>query len=119
MKGEGRYFSLRTLEEKEAAYHEIYWWLRSIPEDVARAFVAELAAAQNCESAHADLLLSWDELRDLAQDPLMTIGAHTTTHRALGKLPERVARAETADSVARARRAGAALPPPELPVRLR
>jgi peptidoglycan/xylan/chitin deacetylase (PgdA/CDA1 family) len=104
MKGQGRHFSLRTLEEKEAAYHEIYWWLRSIPEDLARAFVAELAAAQNCESAHADLFLSWDELRELARDPLVTIGAHTTTHRALGQLPERVARAEMADSVARIER---------------
>ncbi len=103
MNGQGRHFPLRTAAEKEAAYHAIYWWLRSIPEDLARAVVAELAADQNYDlkSAHADMFMSWDELRELAQDPLVTIGAHSTTHRALGKLPEAVARAEMADSIAR------------------
>lgn len=106
MSGQGRHFPLRTAAEKEAAYHEIYWWLRSIPEDLARAVVAELAAAQNYDpkSAHADMFMSWEELRELAQDPLVTIGAHSTTHRALGKLPEALARAEMADSVGRIER---------------
>ena len=45
MDGEGRHFPLATIEKKEAAYREIYWWLRSIPEELARAAVAELAAA--------------------------------------------------------------------------
>jgi peptidoglycan/xylan/chitin deacetylase (PgdA/CDA1 family) len=106
MNGRGRRFPLRTAAEKEAAYYEIYWWLRSIPEDLARAVVTELAAIQNYDpkSAQADMFMSWDELRELVEDPLVTIGAHTTTHRALGKLPEAVARAEIADSVARIER---------------
>jgi peptidoglycan/xylan/chitin deacetylase (PgdA/CDA1 family) len=106
MNGEGRHFPLGTVAEKEAAFHEIYWWLRSIPEDQARAVVAELAGAQGIEARarHAEMFMSWDELRALAQDPLVTIGAHTTTHRAIGKLPEAVARAEIADSVARIER---------------
>jgi peptidoglycan/xylan/chitin deacetylase (PgdA/CDA1 family) len=106
MNGQGRHFPLGTPAEKELAYHEIYWWLRSIPEDLARALVNELAAAQHHDPrpAHARLFMSWDELRELAQDALVTIGAHTTTHRALGKLPESVARAEMADSRARIER---------------
>jgi peptidoglycan/xylan/chitin deacetylase (PgdA/CDA1 family) len=103
MDGEGRHFSLATTQEKDAAYLEIYWWLRSIREDLARAAVAELAADHGLEpgAAHADLLMSWDELRELAQDPLVTIGAHTKSHLALSKLPSAVAFAEMADSVAR------------------
>jgi hypothetical protein len=79
MKGEGRHFPLGTTAEKEAAYHEIYWWLRSIPEELARTVVAELAEAHGIDTraSHADLFMSWDELRELAQDPLATIGAHT------------------------------------------
>ena len=106
MNGQGRHFPLGTPAKKEAAYHEIYWWLRSVPEDLARAVVAELAAAQNHnpKSAHAGMFMTWGELRSLAQDPLVTIGAHTTTHRALAKLPDAVARVEMADSVARIER---------------
>jgi peptidoglycan/xylan/chitin deacetylase (PgdA/CDA1 family) len=101
--GETRHFRLSTPAEKDAAYHEIYWWLRELPEAQARAVVAELAAAHNIDpaSAHAGLVMSWDELRQLAKDPLVTIGAHTRGHYALAKLGERQARAEMAESIAR------------------
>jgi peptidoglycan/xylan/chitin deacetylase (PgdA/CDA1 family) len=45
--------------------------------------------------------MSWDELRELAKDPLVTIGAHTRGHHALAKLDDDEARAEMAESVAR------------------
>jgi peptidoglycan/xylan/chitin deacetylase (PgdA/CDA1 family) len=103
MNGEGRHFRLVTVAEKDAAYQEIYWWLRSIPEDYARGAVAELAATHGLDhrATQGDLIMSWDELRALAQDPLVTIGAHTKSHLALGKLSEAQARAEMAESVRR------------------
>jgi peptidoglycan/xylan/chitin deacetylase (PgdA/CDA1 family) len=103
MNGEGRSFPLGTAAEKEAAFHEIYWWLRSIPERTARAAVAELAAARGLDAADSatGALLSWDELRTLAEDPLVTIGAHTRGHFALAKLSEKEARSEMAGSVKR------------------
>ena len=51
--------------------------------------------------SHAGLVMSWDELRELAKDPLVTIGAHTRGHHALAKLSDDEARAEMADSIAR------------------
>ena len=42
--------------------------------------------------------MSWDELGQLAADPLVTIGAHTVNHVMLAKTPERQARAEMAMS---------------------
>ena len=103
MRGVTYHFRLSTAAEKEAAHQEIYWWLRSLPEDQARAVVAELAETYGIDprAAHAELVMSWDELRDFAEDPLVTIGAHTRSHFALAKLPEREARAEIAESVAR------------------
>ncbi len=102
MNGEHREFSLVTVDEKDAAFHEIYWWLRSIPEDRARAAVAELAGAHGVNTArHAGLFLSWDELRQLAKDPLVTIGAHTISHNALAKLSGEKAREEMSESVRR------------------
>jgi len=106
MNGQGRHFRLATTAQKEAAHNEIYWWLRSIPEELARAAVAELATAHNinARAAHADLIMSWDELRGLAKDPLVTIGAHTKSHVALAKLAQAQARREIAESVARVER---------------
>jgi peptidoglycan/xylan/chitin deacetylase (PgdA/CDA1 family) len=42
----------------------------------------------------APLLLSWQELREIVEDDLFTIGAHTRTHPALPMLPEPAARDE-------------------------
>lgn len=103
MHGETRHFRLANAAEKDAAHHDIYWWLRSLPEAHARAVVAELAAVHRISPkiAHRDLVMSWDELRELADDPLVTIGAHTRGHFALAKLDEGEARAEMAESIAR------------------
>jgi len=103
MRGETRHFRLSTAAEKHIAHHEIYWWLREIPEHQARALVAELASAHgiNPKLCHADLIMSWDELRELAADPLVTIGGHTRRHFALGKLDEAEVRDEITESILR------------------
>lgn len=47
-----------------------------------------------------DLTMRADELRALAENPLVSYGAHTVTHRGLARLPEGDARWEIADSIA-------------------
>ena len=47
------------------------------------------------------LVMNWDELRDLSNEPLVTIGAHTTHHYALAKLSAARARNEIFESVKR------------------
>ena len=48
--------------------------------------------------------MNWDEIRQLASDPLVTIGAHTRRHYALAKLTLADARAEIGESVRRLER---------------
>jgi peptidoglycan/xylan/chitin deacetylase (PgdA/CDA1 family) len=98
-----RHFGLASDAEKEAAFEALYWWLRTLPEDRARAIVQELAHAAGLDpySLCRDLVMDWDELRALAADPLVTIGAHTCTHLALAKLSESAVRAEISESVRR------------------
>lgn len=88
MAGEVRRFQTVSTAEKYAAFDAIYWWLRALPEMEARAVVADLAKQNGFEAGGlcSELAMSWDEIRALAADPLVTIGAHTRRHLALGKL---------------------------------
>jgi len=98
-----RRHTTRTSAEKYAAFHAIYWALRALPEHELRATVKGLAARAGYDAASlcAELIMTWDEVRALAQDPLVTIGAHTCHHLALAKLSMSEARAEIRESVAR------------------
>jgi peptidoglycan/xylan/chitin deacetylase (PgdA/CDA1 family) len=93
----------RTTAEKERAYDTIYWQLRALPESEARAIVAGLAREAFLDTRRlcSDLIMSWDEIREAARDPLLTIGAHTCRHMALRKLGEAEARREMVESRAR------------------
>jgi len=98
-----RAYETASVQAKDAAFHDIYWRLREMPELEARAIVNGLAAAHGLdhEALCSEMILSWDELRALAADPLVTVGAHTCRHLALAKLDEKTARAEMVDSIAR------------------
>ncbi|MDD2903784.1 MAG: polysaccharide deacetylase family protein [Syntrophales bacterium] len=41
-----------------------------------------------------ELSLSWDQIREMSRDPLVTIGGHTINHKPLGKLTEEKIRQE-------------------------
>jgi peptidoglycan/xylan/chitin deacetylase (PgdA/CDA1 family) len=104
--GVPRRLSCVTPHEKDAAYATLYRWLRSIGEADARAFVQELCADIGFDPAAlcAETMLSWPEIRTLAADPLVTIGAHTRRHYALAKLSYAEAHAEMEESVRRIER---------------
>lgn len=90
----------RTVSEKYAAWSSVYWTLRSGAENRLRAEVARLSREQGVDalSFARDLCMGWDELEDVAADPLVEIGAHTVTHPMLAKHPDQVVRAEMANS---------------------
>jgi peptidoglycan/xylan/chitin deacetylase (PgdA/CDA1 family) len=92
-----------TPGEKDAAFHAVYWWLRSIDEVDARGIVRELCEGIDfdAESLCHDLMMNWNEVAQLASDPLVTIGGHTRRHYALAKLTLAEAYAEIETSVRR------------------
>lgn len=96
-------FVTETTPQKYVAFDRIYWWLRSLPEHRARAVVNELAQSIGYDPSYQcrDLAMTFDEVRALATDPLVTIGAHTRRHFALAKLSECEAASEIYTSVAR------------------
>lgn len=103
MDGARRHFALRTSDQKDRAFHGIYWWLRSLDEPSARAITHRLACDADFDpnAFCRDLVMAWDEIRALAADPLVTIGAHTSTHYALSKLTDAEARREITESAHR------------------
>ncbi len=89
---------------KQAAFDQLHDWLHGLPgeQDVRREISALCARHGVIEDAIShDLCLSWDELRPFADDPLVTIGAHTLSHCNLAKQSEATAAHEMATSRAR------------------
>jgi peptidoglycan/xylan/chitin deacetylase (PgdA/CDA1 family) len=100
--GKDRFFECGSVREKRQLYDEIYGWLRSMKsEDELRKVVRDLAARHGVDMAEvcADECMDWDELGQLAADPLCTIGAHTVNHVMLRKLDtDQAVRAEMEQS---------------------
>src|SRR5450759_3164036 len=89
--GKDQFFECGTVKEKRELYDEIYRYLRSMKtEDELRRVVRDLCACYRVDIASfcRDLCMDWQEIIDLAADPLVTIGAHTVNHNMLKKMAD-------------------------------
>lgn len=97
-------FDTATPAAKQAAFDRLHGWLRALPgeHDLQREIEA-LCARHDVDltALCRALCLSWDELKRLSDDPLITIGAHSVTHCNLAKQSEEIAAQEMAVSSAR------------------
>jgi peptidoglycan/xylan/chitin deacetylase (PgdA/CDA1 family) len=94
----------QTAAQKQAAFNRLHDWLRALPNE----YDLLREVAQLCERHGVDerticreLCMSWDELKAFADDPLVTIGAHTITHPNLARQSEEMALNELKTSRAR------------------
>ncbi len=93
-----------TPAAKQAAFDRMHGWLRTLPgeHDLQREISALCARHDIDDTTLArDLCMSWDELKAFADDPLVTIGAHTITHCNLARQSEETASLELTASRAR------------------
>lgn len=93
----GREIPTRTPAEKEAAFAAIYTELRAGPEPLLREAIAALCVTARIDRGALvrDLCLDWEELAQLAaEEPALTVGAHTLTHPMLAKWDDATARRE-------------------------
>ncbi|MCB9880822.1 MAG: polysaccharide deacetylase family protein [Planctomycetes bacterium] len=89
-----------TLAEKESAYESIAMRLQRARPSERKAFYEDALAREGIDFARYsdDVAMTWDELRTLASEPLVTIGAHSISHCALSRLPHAEMRHEIAGS---------------------
>ena len=94
-------FACATDADKRALYARLYWRLRCYPNEAdIHALVDSLAARSGVDMAPVveALCMRWDEIRALAEDPLVTIGAHTVNHVMLAKADHNAVRRELEQS---------------------
>ena len=97
-------FDTGTPSTKQTAFDQLRDWLRALPDehDLQREVSALCARHDVDETAISrDLCMSWNELKNFAGDPLVTIGAHSVTHCNLAKQSEATASFEMETSRAR------------------
>lgn len=97
-------FETATAAGKQTAFDRLQGWLRNLSgaPDVRREIDAlcaryDLDAGGICR----ELCMSWDELKSIVDDPLVTFGAHSVTHCNFARQREEVVAREMADSRAR------------------
>jgi peptidoglycan/xylan/chitin deacetylase (PgdA/CDA1 family) len=94
-----------TIEQKWSSYKKIraYWKGQHINEDQLRRLVRNLCERHGVDlrALTRELIMDWSEIRRIAADPLVTIGAHTKSHYALAKLDAAQASAEIANGLER------------------
>ena len=97
--GKGYDFLTDTSEARERAYDQLAELLRSLGtrrEELVRR-IADAAEVDPLECTRRTSM-TWDEVRELAADPLATIGAHTGAHHSLNRLTDEEIRAEVLDA---------------------
>jgi peptidoglycan/xylan/chitin deacetylase (PgdA/CDA1 family) len=99
--GRDETFECKTAAEKDELFTQLSHWLWSCAsnDDISRA-IHDLAARYgiNATAICASACMGWDDIRALAADPLVTIGAQSVNHPILAKLPDAKARTEMAMS---------------------
>jgi peptidoglycan/xylan/chitin deacetylase (PgdA/CDA1 family) len=101
MDGREQIFNCRSVKEKYNLFETHGRWLWSLPsnEEISRS-VHRLAARYGVDmrAVCTRLCMPWSEIAALADDPLVTIGAHSVRHVILAKADEREVRSELAAS---------------------
>ena len=91
-------FRCESVEEKNKAYNYIREVLRRADYATHVNFAYKVCGLSDLEGLNKKLNLSWGEVKELSEEPLVTIGAHTMHHVSLANQKEELAKAEILQS---------------------
>lgn len=86
--------SFLTDIERRATVAQVHKLLKVMPQKDMESLMARIVEDSPAGSARERSMMNWDELRDFAGTPGMTIGAHTVTHPNLVRISESALREE-------------------------
>lgn len=78
--GNGMHLLCRTVEEKNRAFMELKSWLFSLPYETLRDEFIRILQDYLTNDVFPNNTLTWEQLKEMANDPLCTIGSHTMSH---------------------------------------
>lgn len=78
--GDGMHLVCRTIEEKNRAFMELKSWLFSLPYETLRDDFVRVLKDYLTDDVFPNNTLTWEQLKEMANDPLCTIGSHTMSH---------------------------------------
>ena len=75
-------YELKTPQEREKAFFDLRSRIFGMEQTALRAFLEQfcLAHKTSLQSYTDSLTMSWEQVRQLAEDPLVTVGSHTLSH---------------------------------------
>jgi|SaaInlV_125m_DNA_1040241.scaffolds.fasta_scaffold04765_3 peptidoglycan/xylan/chitin deacetylase (PgdA/CDA1 family) len=91
-------FRCESVEEKNKAYNYIREALRKADYATHVNFAYKFCGLSDLEGLNKKLNLSWGEVKELSEEPLVTIGAHTMHHVSLANQKEELAKVEILQS---------------------
>jgi len=87
-RGEEHIYKAGSTEEKEAAFDNIRGLILNTPFDELENFIKEVFSPYNISiDDYNSQLMDWQQVNELSNDPLVTLGAHTVNHLNLRRLP--------------------------------
>jgi peptidoglycan/xylan/chitin deacetylase (PgdA/CDA1 family) len=97
---EGGTLQATSLKTRQSALKPIWEAMRRLNDDERRSAIAQIGSVLSDRGNNVDRgrAMTQEEVRVLASDGLVTIGAHTTTHPLLTELPYEACQSEIADS---------------------
>lgn len=78
--GNGMHLLCRTVEEKNRAFMELKSWLFSLPYETLRDEFMRVLQDYLTDDVFPNNTLTWEQLKEMANNPLCTIGSHTMSH---------------------------------------
>jgi len=83
-------FCTETVKEKEIAFNKIRSWFAIADEKKLSSLISSLfrGSEATITTKSKELSLTWQQIDELSQDPLVTIGSHTVNHFPLNSLTE-------------------------------
>jgi len=94
-------FETQTFSGKFRAYNRLAQYLKTLASPEAASFMSLIWEQVGDKSDTTSKILSWDDIRLMDENPLITIGSHSVSHRSLSSLSAEELRSELVHSKVR------------------